>query len=316
VIRTFATTLKSELGRAAIGLSAPFDPQLPAMRNACHAKHAAFFVPAAIFFACAADTGDVAKTAQPVTQASTASSAPVPSSSASSTGNSAVYAPSSSSDDAGTSGGGGQTSSESSSATDASAPEDASTTEEASTLEDGSALDDASTLEAAAPCTTCAVELTYESDNATKTGGAAFEIEIVNTGTTALDLSTVSVKYYFVADGLSGFIFDVYTSYINNAASSAYAAVGVAAVSGAVSAFTPSTATADSVLTIRFTGAAGSVPVGDFFYFKGELHDPSYSMEFTQTNDYSYNAMDDTKLTANMHIVVDIGATIAWGTAP
>ena len=123
MIRTFATTLKSELGRAAIGLSAPFDPQLPAMRNACHAKHAAFFVPAAIFFACAADTGDVAKTAQPVTQASTASSAPVPSSSASSTGNSAVYAPSSSSDDAGTSGGGGQTSSESSSATDASAPE-------------------------------------------------------------------------------------------------------------------------------------------------------------------------------------------------
>ena len=316
MIRTFATTRESELRRVAIQLSAPFDLQLLAMRNHRHAKHAAFFFPAAIFFACAADTGDVAKTAQPVTQASTGSSASIPSSSASSTGNSAVYPPSSSSEDTGTSGSGGQTSSESSYPTDASAPQDASsTTEEASTAEDGSALDEASTMEAAAPCTTCAVELMYESDNATKTGGAAFEIEIVNTGTTVVDLSSVSVKYYFLADGLSGFIFDVYTSYINNAASSAYAAVADAAVSGAVTAFTPSTATADSVLTITFTGA-GSVPVGDFFYFKGELHDPSYSMEFTQTNDYSYNAMDDTKLTTNMHIVVDIGATLAWGTAP
>jgi cellulose binding protein with CBM3 domain len=317
VIRTFATTLESELGHAAIQLSAPFDLQLLAMRNDRHAKHAAFFLPAAIFFACAADTGDVAKTAQPVTQASTGSSASsIASSSARSTDNGAVYAPSSGSEDTGTSGsGGGQTSSESGSATDASSPQGASTTEEASTTEDGSAPDDASTTEAAAPCTTCAVELMYESDNATKTGGAAFEIEIVNTGTTAVDLSTVSVKYYFLADGLSGFIFDVYTAYINNAASSAYAAVGDAAVSGAVTAFTPSTATADSVLTITFAGA-GSVPVGDFFYFKGELHDSSYSMEFTQTNDYSYNAMDDTKLTANMHIVVDIGAGVAWGTAP
>jgi hypothetical protein len=290
-----------------------------------YAKQVAFFVPAAIFVACAADTGDVAKTGtpQPVTQAPGSSSSAAPSSGSASGSSGEVFTPSSSSGtsstssasgDAGASGSSGQpgigTEAGTSSSSSTSGPADAASEAASSSvpLADGSATD------AVAPCTSCKIELKYASDNPTGTGSATFEIELDNNGTTALDLSTVTVNYYFTANGLSGFQFEVYTASVNNAASSAYRSVAMGDVSGAVQAFAPAIATADSVLVISFAGA-GSVPVGEFIQFKGALHESSYSPNFKQTDDYSFNAKDTT-LTDNADIVVDIGGSAAWGTAP
>jgi hypothetical protein len=309
--------------------AAPVSSTAPtlSMQAIRYVKQVVFFLPAAILVACAADTGDAAKTGPPqaVTQVPGSSSSAAPSSGAASSSSGEVFTPSSSSStsgtssagasgDAGASNGSGQAGTgtdagTSSSGSSSSGPADAaSETASSSPPADGSATD------GVAPCTSCKIELKYASDNPTGTGSATFEIELDNLGTTALDLSTVTVNYYFTANGLSGFQFEVYTASVNNAASSAYRSVAMGDVTGAVQAFAPATATADSVLVISFAGA-GSVPVGEFIQFKGALHESSYSPNFKQTDDYSFNAKDTT-LTDNADIVVDLGGTAAWGTAP
>jgi endoglucanase len=297
------------------------------MQTIRYAKQVAFFLPAAILVACAADTGDAAKTGPPqaVTQVPGSSSSAAPSSGAGSGSSGEVFTPSSSSSssgtssaasgDAGASSGSGQAGTgtdagTSSSGSSISGPSDAAS----DTASSSTPPADGSVTDAVAPCTSCKIELKYASDNPTGTGSATFEIELDNLGTTALDLSTVTVNYYFTANGLSGFQFEVYTASVNNAASSAYRSVAMGDVSGAVQAFAPATATADSVLVISFAGA-GSIPVGEFIQFKGALHESSYSPNFKQTDDYSFNAKDTT-LTDNADIVVDLGGTAAWGTAP
>lgn len=170
--------------------------------------------------------------------------------------------------------------------------------------------------DATAPCTTCKIELGYASDNPTASGGAAFEIWLINNGSSAFDPTTATINYYFTADGLTDpFQFNVYTAQENTSAMTAYLAVAAMNVTGTVSAFTPSTSTADSVLAITFAAGTPPIPPGEYLYFKGELHDAAYSMSFVQTNDFSFNA-SDTAQTDNMNIVVDVGGASVWGTPP
>jgi hypothetical protein len=298
------------------------------MQPTRYVKTVAFFIPAAILVACAADTGDVAKTGPPqaVTQVPASSSSAGPSSGLASGSSGEVFTPSSSSSTSGTSSAGasGDTGASSSSGqpgigTDAGTSSSGSSTggpadAAPETASSSTPPTDGSAADGVAPCTSCKIELKYASDNPTGTGSATFEIELDNLGTTALDLSTVTVNYYFTANGLSGFQFEIYTASVNNAASSAYRSIAMGDVSGAVQAFAPPTATADSILVISFAGA-GSVPVGEFIQFKGALHESSYSPNFKQTDDYSFNAKD-TALTDNADIVVNIGGSVAWGTAP
>jgi hypothetical protein len=261
-----------------------------------------------------------------VTQVPASSSSAGPSSGLASGSSGEVFTPSSSSSTSGTSSAGasGDTGASSSSGqpgigTDAGTSSSGSSTggpadAAPETASSSTPPTDGSAADGVAPCTSCKIELKYASDNPTGTGSATFEIELDNLGTTALDLSTVTVNYYFTANGLSGFQFEIYTASVNNAASSAYRSIAMGDVSGAVQAFAPATATADSILVISFAGA-GSVPVGEFIQFKGALHESSYSPNFTQTDDYSFNAKD-TALTDNADIVVNIGGSVAWGTAP
>jgi len=271
----------------------------------------AFFVPGALFIACAADPGDVLKLGESATNSGmTATTNP-------STGGNTVNSTGQSTGSPSTTG--TQTSSPASTGNSTGTGTGASTaTSTSSSTSTEMNEDDDASAEAEAPCTTCMVELGYATDNPTGTGSASFEIWLINNGSTALSLNTTTVNYYFTANGLSGFEFDVYTAQENDTAMTAYVAVPTGAggdVTGAVTAFTPATSTADSVLAITFAAGTPAIPPGEYLYFKGALHDPSYSMNFVQTDDYSFVAADTTQ-TDNMKIVVDIGGAVVWGTPP
>jgi hypothetical protein len=129
----------------------------------------------------------------------------------------------------------------------------------------------------------------------------------------------MTIQYYFTADGesLSGLSDQVTTAQIQTAGPPYSQDIGMA-TTGAFSALTPSTPTADTILTISFS--SGSLPSGGILVvdilFQGDGPDgAAYGALFTQSNDYSYNGMD-TALTASQTITIDVSGATVWGMAP
>ncbi|OIJ62581.1 cellulose binding domain-containing protein [Streptomyces mangrovisoli] len=130
-----------------------------------------------------------------------------------------------------------------------------------------------------------------------------FKVE--NTGSTTLQLSNVTVRYYFKADS-AGMTYRFACS---------WAVKGCANVTGTFGTLAHPTATADRYLDIGFTAGAGSLAPGAD---TGDLQLRFYRADWqtlTQSDDYSFGAAqtayaDWPKVTARLS-----GSTV-WGTAP
>ena len=129
-------------------------------------------------------------------------------------------------------------------------------------------------------------------------------LNVVNNGTSAVPLSSVTIRYWFTSDGGS-------STFATNCW---YAAVGCANVTQSVSSATATTG-ADHYVQVGFTTAAGSLAPGASTGQVQSAVNKSDWSNFTQTNDYSFNAAD-TAWTANTNVTVYVNGTLVWGTEP
>ncbi|WEK54900.1 MAG: cellulase family glycosylhydrolase [Candidatus Cohnella colombiensis] len=145
----------------------------------------------------------------------------------------------------------------------------------------------------------------YKASNSNATDnaiGATFNIK--NTGTSAISLSNLKLRYYFTKDSNASLNF-----YCD------YAQVGTGNVSGAFTAISPAKTGADTYVEISFNTAAGSLAAG------GQSGDIQIRLaksdwsNFNEANDYSFDGtksayVDWSKVTLHQ------SGTLVWGIEP
>ena len=143
---------------------------------------------------------------------------------------------------------------------------------------------------------------------ASQTGAAtstiANQIQLVNSGTSSVPLSALTIRYWFTEDGSQPLTY-----------ACDYAPVGCANITGAFTAVSPAVTGADHYLQLSFGSGAGSLGPGQS---TGAIQNRIYQATFatmTQTNDYSFNGAD-ASLTANPHVTVYDNGQLIYGTEP
>jgi hypothetical protein len=125
--------------------------------------------------------------------------------------------------------------------------------------------------------------------------------KLVNTGTDPISLSNVKMRYYFTNDGAQAGNFACDWCSVSNVT-----------VTGTFVNINPVTG-ADRYLEIGFTGA-GTLAAGAAVEVKSRVWKSDWS-NFTQTNDYSFNA-SATNYTDSTTVTAYISGTLYWGTSP
>ena len=129
-------------------------------------------------------------------------------------------------------------------------------------------------------------------------------LQLVNTGSAALDLSTVTLRYWFTGDGGA-------TSFTTNVD---YAALGSANITQQVVALPSARPGADHYLQVGFGSGAGSLAAGaSTGDIQCRLNKTDWSA-FDETNDYSYGT--NTSYADSAKVTAYIGGTLVWGTEP
>jgi hypothetical protein len=141
----------------------------------------------------------------------------------------------------------------------------------------------------------------FNGNTASSTNTIYPNFNVVNTGTSAINLSDVKVRYFFTNDGTQA-----------NSYACDYSTAGAGNVTGTFT--TIAKTNADRYLEVGFTSAAGTLAAGASAEVKGRIWKSDWS-NFTQTNDYSFNAtatnyVDWTTTTGY------IAGALKWGTEP
>ncbi len=152
---------------------------------------------------------------------------------------------------------------------------------------------------------TSALVAQYKLNNANATDNMIYAtFNIKNTGTTAVNLGDVKLRYYLTKDGSANLSFWC-----------DYAQVGTSAVSGSFVTINPATTGADTYLEISFGSAAGSIAAG------GQTGDIQIRIaksdwsNFNEANDYSFDGTKSAFADWNKVTVYQNG-TLAWGIEP
>jgi endoglucanase len=138
--------------------------------------------------------------------------------------------------------------------------------------------------------------------NAT-TATLAPHLRVVNTGTQPVALNTVTIRYWFTADGASA----------SNWACD-YTPDGCTNLTGHFVGVSPARTSADTYLEVGFNTTRVLNPGG----VTGDLQDRVFKSDFssyTQTNDYSFNAAD-TSYADSTTVTVYASGKLVWGTEP
>ncbi len=139
------------------------------------------------------------------------------------------------------------------------------------------------------------------------------DLDIINEGTTALDLASVKVHYYFTADGDTSLAFNCdYAGYSGTNLTGVTAAdvTGVFVSMGA-----NSTPYADTYLELSF--ASGTLPAGVTVSANFRIHDSSFATNYNQANDWSaLSTQSATSYVDAPYITAYANGTLAWGIEP
>jgi hypothetical protein len=140
----------------------------------------------------------------------------------------------------------------------------------------------------------------FNGNTAAGTNTLYVNFKLVNTGTDTIALSNVKLRYYFTNDGTQ-----------SNSFACDWATAGTSNITGSFVTITAVT-NADRYFEAGFTSGAGTLAAGASTEVKCRVWKSDWS-NFTQTNDYSFNAtatnyVDSTTVTAY------INGTLYWGT--
>jgi hypothetical protein len=151
------------------------------------------------------------------------------------------------------------------------------------------------------------LELQYECGNTAATSQQlAPWFQIINNGSTAVPLSSLTIHYFYTKDGSA--------STDQNFACD-YAQVSCSNISAIFNTFTGTSPDADEYLEVQFAAGAGSLAAGTS---TGAIQTRIYANGYptlTQTNDYSFNA-SLTSFADWMQITLYQNGTLVWGTEP
>jgi Cellulose binding domain len=145
--------------------------------------------------------------------------------------------------------------------------------------------------------------LMFNSNTATTSNMLYPQIEVKNTGSAAIALSSVTIHYYYTEDGTQAqnFWCD-------------WSSAGTANITGTFFSKSPAVANADHYLQIGFTSAAGSLAAGATVVVQSRIAKTDWS-NYNQANDYSFNATA-TSYVPWTNITGYIAGTLNWGTEP
>jgi len=132
---------------------------------------------------------------------------------------------------------------------------------------------------------------------------ASFNIK--NTGTTAVNLSDLKLRYYLTKDSSSASL----NYWVD------YAQVGTSAVSGVVGTISPAAATADTYLELSFSSSAGSIAAGGQ---SGDIQIRMAKSDWTnlnESNDYSFDSTKSAYADWNK-VTLYQNTSLVWGIEP
>uniref|UniRef100_UPI00406D2CE2 X2-like carbohydrate binding domain-containing protein n=1 Tax=Paenibacillus sp. FSL R5-0749 TaxID=2921657 RepID=UPI00406D2CE2 len=154
----------------------------------------------------------------------------------------------------------------------------------------------------AAPAGTIRIEM-FNSNTSATGNSISPKFKLTNTGTTALDLSDVKIRYYYTINGEQpqNFFAD-------------WATAGSSNVTGTFSALNPVRTGADHVLEIGFTASAGILNAGQSTEIHTRISKSNWT-NYTQTDDYSF-AGSQTAYTEWSKVTGYISGSLQWGIEP
>jgi hypothetical protein len=143
----------------------------------------------------------------------------------------------------------------------------------------------------------------FNSGTQASTNGMNPHFKITNTGTTAIDLSKVKVRYYFTEDGTQ-----------SNSFWCDYSTAGSSNVTGTFTKLTTALTGADTYLEIGFTSGAGTLAAGASVELQSRFSKSDWS-NFTQTDDYSFNSTG-TSYADWSKVTGYVSDVLSWGAEP
>ncbi|WP_237163574.1 cellulose binding domain-containing protein [Paenibacillus sp. BIHB 4019] len=131
------------------------------------------------------------------------------------------------------------------------------------------------------------------------------QFRIVNSGTSAVPLHELTIRYWYSADGPQPQIFEC-----------DYATVGCSNLSGSIAASGKSSANADTYLEISFGTGAGNISAGGGHTgeMQNRIHKNSWT-NYDETNDYSYHAANTAFADAS-RVTLYRSGVLVWGEEP
>jgi hypothetical protein len=139
---------------------------------------------------------------------------------------------------------------------------------------------------------------------------------VVNGSTTSVPLSSITARYYYTNEfpGMT----PIFTSDWAKITTPGMSDNNLAAadVSYTIGTISPAVTDANAYIEFSFAGASTLNPGQAFvFYWTLSTANPA-SEQWTETNDYSFNAADNAGLTTWDHIVVLVSGSVAYGIVP
>jgi hypothetical protein len=139
----------------------------------------------------------------------------------------------------------------------------------------------------------------HQVDTAPKDGAYPLNLKLENKSGATVNLSKVTIRYYFTIDDWTKPVAVVYYAGANGVTADEPVVAEMDVQDGA-----------DHYVEIAFT--AGSLANNGVLEFQGELHDNDYSTDFDPTNDFSYTGLEG----YNDHITVYVSGALSWGIEP